>query len=264
MMRELEGKVALVTGGGRGIGAGIADGLAQAGATIALMGRTSAPLDEVAARIAAGGGKATVHTGSVSDPDEVERVLDSIWAEHGSLQIVVNNAGIVDEAEFLDISLEGWNRTVGTDLTGAFLVTQRAARRMRDSCGGSVINIASIDANGYDGPQGSYVAAKAGLVGLTKNAAVELAKHNIRVNSVSPGWTRTPMVEEFVSEKALRHMMTDFQRVPMKRLVEIPELANAVVFLASDKASAITGIDLPVDCGTLATLYLYETLQPLL
>lgn len=263
MMRELEGKVALVTGGGRGIGAGIAEGLAQAGAKLALMGRSSAPLEEVAARIAAGGGNATVHTGSVSDPDEVEGVLDAIWAEYGSLQIVVNNAGIVDEAEFLDISLEGWNKTVGTDLTGAFLVTQRAARRMRDGTGGSVINIASIDANGYDGPQGSYVAAKAGLVGLTKNAAVELAKHNIRVNSVSPGWTRTQMVEEFVSEKALRHMMTDFQRVPMKRLVEIPELANAVVFLASDKASAITGVDLPVDCGTLATLYVYETIRPL-
>lgn len=263
MMRELEGKVALVTGGGRGIGAGIAEGLAQAGASVALMGRTSAPLEEVAARIAAGGGKATVHTGSVSDPDGVEQVLDEIFAEHGGLQIIVNNAGIVDEAEFLEISLEGWNRTIGTDLTGAFLVTQRAARRMRDTGGGSVVNIASIDANGYDGPQGSYVAAKAGLVGLTKNAAVELAKHNIRVNSVSPGWTRTQMVEEFVSETALHHMMTDFARVPMKRLVEIPELANAVVFLASDKASAITGVDLPVDCGTLATLYVYETIRPL-
>ena len=262
-MRELEGKVALVTGGGRGIGAGIAEGLAQAGAGIALMGRTSAPLEEVAARIAAGGGKATVHTGSVSDPDDVERVLDEIGAAHNSLHVVVNNAGVVDEAEFLEISLEGWNKTVGTDLTGAFLITQRAARRMRHSIGGAVINIASIDANGYDGPQGSYVAAKAGLVGLTKNAAVELAKHNIRVNSVSPGWTRTPMVEEFVSEQALQHMMTDFQRVPMRRLVEIPELANAVVFLASDKASAITGVDLPVDCGTLATLYVYETIRPL-
>ncbi|MDK4732002.1 glucose 1-dehydrogenase [Rhizobium sp. CNPSo 3490] len=263
MMQELEGKVALVTGGGRGIGAGIAEGLAQAGATVALMGRSRAPLEEVDARIQAGGGRASVHIGSVSNPDEVERVLDDVLAAHGSLEIIVNNAGIVDEADFLDISLEGWNKTIGTDLTGAFLVTQRAARRMRGTGGGSVVNIASIDANGYDGPQGSYVAAKAGLVGLTKNAAVELAQHSIRVNSVSPGWTRTPMVEEFVSEKALQHMMTDFQRVPMKRLVEIPELANAVVFLVSDKASAITGIDLPVDCGTLATLYVYETIRPL-
>lgn len=263
MMGELEGKVALVTGAGRGIGAGIATGLAAAGAKVALLGRTAAPLQKVAGEVVAGGGSATVHIGSVSDPLDVEQALDEIFAEHGGLQIVVNNAGIVDEAEFLDITLEGWNRTVGTDLTGAFLVTQRAARRMRDGQGGSIVNIASIDANGYDGPQGSYVAAKAGLIGLTKNVAVELAQFKIRVNSVSPGWTRTPMVEEFVSESALHHMTTDFKRVPMKRLVEIPELANAVVFLASDKASAITGIDLPVDCGTLATLYLYETISSL-
>lgn len=262
-MRELEGKVALVTGAGRGIGAGIAAGLAEAGATVALMGRTAATLQEVAARISSQGGQATVHTGSVCDPDDVERVLGEIFTAHGGLQIVVNNAGVVDEANFLDITLEGWNKTVGTDLTGAFLVSQRAARRMRDTGGGAMVNIASIDANGYDGPQGSYVAAKAGLVGLTKNAAVELAQYGIRVNSVSPGWTRTQMVEEFVSEKALRHMMTAFDRVPMRRLVEIPELANAVVFLASAKASAITGVDLPVDCGTLATLYVYETIRSL-
>lgn len=262
-MKTLEGKVALVTGGGRGIGAGIAEGLCRAGAGVALMGRTRAQLEEVAVRIKSAGGNATVHTGSVSDPDAVEHILDEVFKEHGGLQVVVNNAGIVDEAEFLEITLEGWNNTIGTDLTGAFLVTQRAARRMLLTGGGSVVNIASIDAHGYDGPQGSYVAAKAGLVGLTKNAAVELAKHKIRVNSVSPGWTRTQMIEEFVSEKALRHMMTDFGRVPMRRLVEIEELANAVVFLASDKASAITGIDLPVDCGTLATLHVYESIQAL-
>jgi len=257
----LAGKVAIVTGAGRGLGAGIALGLGSRGATLALVGRTRESLLEVAETIRTKHAvAASVHTGDVGVEGDVERVIEEIVSQHGKLDILVNNAGIVDQAAFLDIQPSGWISVISTNLSGAFFMTQRAARRMRQSGGGSIINIASIDAYGADGPQASYTAAKAGLVGLTKAAATELAAFGIRVNSVSPGWTRTKMVEEFVSPSALNHMLEAFSRVPMRRMVEIPEVAAAVTFLASSEASGITGIDIPVDCGTLANLFVYETL----
>lgn len=260
-MGMLNGLLTVVTGAGQGIGQGIAEHLATEGASLALMGRTDKSLKETVARVEAAGAPAvSVHLGSVSDEADVERVLSEIVTRHGKIDVLVNNAGIVDQAEFLDVRYERWLEVIGTDLNGTFLMTQRVARRMKDTGGGAVINIASIDANGWDGPQSSYVAAKAGVVGFTKNAAKDLAAHNIRVNSVSPGWTHTKMIEEFVSAEALNYMLTRFERVPMRRLVKIKEVAEAVGFLASSRASGITGIDVPVDCGTLATLHVYESL----
>ncbi|TGP21505.1 MULTISPECIES: SDR family oxidoreductase [unclassified Mesorhizobium] len=260
-MGMLNGLLAVVTGAGQGIGQGIAEHLAGEGASLALMGRTEKSLKETVAKAeAAGASTVSVHVGSVSDEADVERVIDEIVTRHGKIDVLVNNAGIVDQAEFLDVRYERWLEVIGTDLNGTFLMTQRAARRMKDTGGGAVINIASIDANGWDGPQSSYVAAKAGVVGFTKNAAKDLAAHNIRVNSVSPGWTHTKMIEDFVSAEALNYMLTRFERVPMRRLVRVKEVAEAVGFLASTRASGITGIDVPVDCGTLATLHLYESL----
>ena len=139
-------------------------------------------------------------------------------------------------------------------------MTQRAARRMKEHGGGAIINIASIDAHGYDGPQASYVASKAGIVGLTKDAAKSLAPFGIRVNTVSPGWVRTKMIEDFLRPEQLDYMLHRFERVPMRRLIEVREVAAAVAFLGSDAASGITGIDIPVDGGTLATLGVYESL----
>ncbi|PBB84496.1 SDR family oxidoreductase [Mesorhizobium sp. WSM3876] len=260
-MGMLNGLLAVVTGAGQGIGQGIAEHLAGEGASLALMGRTEKSLKETVAKAeAAGASTVSVHVGSVSDEADVERVIEEIVTRHGKIDVLVNNAGIVDQAEFLDVRYERWLEVIGTDLNGTFLMTQRAARRMKDTGGGAVINIASIDANGWDGPQSSYVAAKAGVVGFTKNAAKDLAAHNIRVNSVSPGWTHTKMIEDFVSAEALNYMLTRFERVPMRRLVRVKEVAEAVGFLASTRASGITGIDVPVDCGTLATLHLYESL----
>lgn len=260
-MKSLAGKVAIITGAGRGLGTGIALDLATRGASVALMGRTRETLAAVAIAIQAKTGTApSVHAGDIGVEDDVERVIQEIVAKHQTIDILVNNAGIVDQAAFLDIECAGWKSVISTNLTGAFLMTQRVARRMSVSGGGSIINIASIDAYGADGPQASYTAAKAGLIGLTKVAATELAPAGVRVNSVSPGWTRTQMVENFVSPQALKHMLEDFERVPMRRMVEIHEVAAAVAFLAGPEASGITGIDVPVDCGTLANLFVYETL----
>ena len=259
-MGLLDRKIAIVTGAGRGIGEGIASHLAAEGATVALVARSADAIADVAAAIEKAGRSASAHPGDISKEDDVDRIIAEVATAHGRIDVIVNNAGVVDEAKFLDITMDGWNRVIATDLTGAFLMMQRGARRMKDQGGGAIVNIASIDAHGHDGPQASYVAAKSGLVGLTKDAATELAEFGIRVNSVSPGWTRTKMIEEFVSPAALHHMQTSFDRVPLRRMVEVKEVAEAVAFLASSRASGITGIDVPVDCGTLANIYLYETL----
>ncbi len=256
----LKNKVAVVTGAGRGIGQGIALHFAEEGAKVALVGRSEKTLAETRDKIAAVGGVATIHLASVADETAVEAALDGILQAHGKIDILVNNAGIVHESDFLDISYQSWLEVIGTDLNGTFLMTQRVARRIQHTGGGAIVNIASIDAQGYDGPQAAYTAAKAAVVGLTKNNAKDFGHLNIRVNSVSPGWTHTPMIEEFVSSGALDYMKNRFDRVPMKRLVKIKEVAEAVGFLASDRASGISGIDVPVDCGTLATLYVYESL----
>jgi len=260
-MDRLDGQVALITGAGRGIGAGIALELATRGARVALMGRTPGILEESAALIRSRtGAEVSVHPGDVTDERNVENVIDAVLRRHARIDVLVNNAGIVDQAQFLDIGLAGWTAVIATNLTGVFLMTQRVARRMRTTGGGSVVNIASIDAYGTDGPQASYTAAKAGVVGLTKAAATELAPIKVRVNSVSPGWVHTRMVEEFVSTDAMKYLLGKFSRVPMQRLVEIHEVARAVAFLAGPGSSAITGIDVPVDCGTLSNLYVFETL----
>jgi meso-butanediol dehydrogenase / (S,S)-butanediol dehydrogenase / diacetyl reductase len=257
---SLNDRVALITGAGRGIGAGIARFLAREGASVALVGRTRAPLDETLAAVSSLAARATVHPGDVSVEADVERVVHEVVSLHGRIDVLVNNAGIVDQAEFLDANWSGWNSVIATNLSAVFLMTQRVARRMRTMGGGAVVNIASIDAHGADGPYASYTAAKAGVIGLTKAAATELARYAIRVNSVSPGWTRTKLVEEYVSAVALQHMRERFSRVPLKRMVEIDEIAATVAFLVGPAASGITGADVPVDCGTLSNLYVYETL----
>src|SRR5579863_332076 len=260
-MDTMNGQVAIVTGAGRGIGAGIALELAARGAAVALMGRTKDILEKSAEIIRERtAGQVSVHVGDVTTEASVENVIESVLEKHKRIDILVNNAGIIDQAGFLDIGVTGWNSVISTNLTGVFLMTQRVARRMRTTGGGSIVNIASIDAYGTDGPQASYTVAKAGVIGLTKVAATELAPIKVRVNSVSPGWVHTKMVEEFVSADAMKYLLGKFARVPMQRLVEINEVARAVAFLAGPDSSAITGIDMPVDCGTLSNLFVFETL----
>lgn len=256
-MAEFTDKVALVTGGGRGLGLAIAQRLARQGASVAIAGRNGDVLNKAAAQLREIGQEILTVTADVTVPADIDRMIEEVATWRG-LDVVVNNAGIADEAPLTEITLENWEKVLRTNLTAPFLITQRAAARMTG--GGSIVNMTSIDAYAADGPFASYVAAKAGLISLTKSAAVELAPRGIRVNSVSPGWALTDMAVEATSPTMLQHMKTDFARVPMRRLITGEEVAAAVCFLASPQAAGITGTDLMVDGGTLANLYILETL----
>jgi NAD(P)-dependent dehydrogenase (short-subunit alcohol dehydrogenase family) len=250
---------AVVTGGSRGIGFGIAGYLLRKGYRVTITGRGEADLTTAIDQLSQLGPVEGV-VADVTVEEDVERLLSAFDLPDRPLALLVNNAGIAYYATLLKMDLARWRKVIDINLTGSFLMLQRSARRMRVSGGGAIVNIASIDAQGTDGRQSAYGAAKAGLINLTKTAAVELAPYKIRVNAVSPGWTRTAMIEDHVAKAAIDHMMNGFGRIPLGRLVEIDEIAATVAFLAGPEASGITGTDVVVDCGTLANLYIAETL----
>ena len=257
---RFEGKNVIVTGAGQGIGTAVARRFGEEGADVMLTGRRAAPLDRAVGEIESAGGHAWAHQGDVSDAAQVQEAVDSAIGRWGRIDVLVNNAGIGEEVPFLEIEEESWDRVLATNLRGAFLMAQRVARTQVDTGGGSIIHIASIDASGGDGPYASYNASKAALLGLNRTMAFELAPHGIRVNCVSPGFTHTEMTAAAVPSELMDYLVNRFDRVPMRRLVKPEEIAAACAFLASDDASAITGIDLTVDCGLTSNWYILETL----
>jgi len=258
--RRFEGKNVIVTGAGQGIGQAIADRFAVEGADVMLIGRRQDPLQETARRIASAGGRSWAHIADVSDSGAVDRAVEAATERWGRIDVLVNNAGIAEEKPFLEIEDGGWDSVLATNLRGAFLMAQRVARTQIASGSGSIIHIASIDASGGDGPYASYNASKAGLLGLNRTMALELGRHGIRVNCVSPGFTHTEMTEVGVPPGMMDYLVHRFDRVPLRRLVRPEEIAAACAFLASDDASAITGIDLTVDCGLTANWYILESI----
>jgi NAD(P)-dependent dehydrogenase (short-subunit alcohol dehydrogenase family) len=255
-MTRFAGKNVIVTGAGRGIGRAVARTFSSEGADVMCVGRTLEPLEETVELC--GGGWA--FSADVSRSEDVARAVESALERWGRIDVLVNNAGIDDETPFLEVEEENWHAVIATNLTGPFLLSQRVARAMVDAGGGVILHNASIDASGGDGPFVSYNASKAGLLGLNRTMALELAQHRIRVNAVSPGFTHTDMTERAVGPKMMDYLLNDFDRVPMRRLVKPEEVAAAFAFLASDEASGITGINLTVDCGLTANWYILETL----
>jgi NAD(P)-dependent dehydrogenase (short-subunit alcohol dehydrogenase family) len=255
--RRFAGRAVLVTGGGGGIGEAVARRFADEGACVAAISRTEAEVERVAAAISEAGGIAIGFAADVSDAAAVQAAIDRTLAEFGRLDVLVNNAGIDYDCALLDVPEESWSRVIAVNLTGPFLMTQRGARAMRDGGGGAIVQ---IDAYGADGTQVAYNCSKAGLLGLNRTAAMELAPYGIRSNVVSPGYVATPLTRQYVGERLYRHMSESFARVPQRRMVAPEEIAAAVAFLASDDAAAITGSDLVVDGGTTANLYVVETL----
>jgi NAD(P)-dependent dehydrogenase (short-subunit alcohol dehydrogenase family) len=250
----------IVTGGGRGIGQAAARAFAAEGADVLVLGRTVADLEDTVAQITADGGQAWLLPCDVTDEAQVEEAAGRAAGRWGRIDVLVNNAGIDDDTPFLEIDRARWRAVIGTNLTGVFLMSQAAARVMARTGGGVILHTASIDASGGDGPYAAYNASKAGLLGLNRTMALELAAHGIRSNCVSPGFTHTVMTEKAVGPKLMEYLNGSFTRVPIKRLVRTDEIAQAFLFLASDQASAITGIDLRVDGGLTANWYILETL----
>jgi NAD(P)-dependent dehydrogenase (short-subunit alcohol dehydrogenase family) len=250
----------VVTGAGRGIGRSIALAFAREGADVMLIGRTESLLSETAELIHGAGGQAFSHRAdltSAPDLQELVRVAVERWPR---IDILVNNAAIDDRNAFLDIREEDWDRVLAADLKAPFLLSQKIARAMAATGGGSIVHLGSVDALGADGPYASYIAAKAGLLGLNRAMAVELAPLGIRVNAVSPGFTMTDMLRDVLGPEVASHLEGTFERVPLRRAIRPDEVAEACLFLASDSASAITGANLIVDGGLTANLYVLETI----
>jgi 3-oxoacyl-[acyl-carrier protein] reductase len=243
---RLEGRTALVTGASRGIGAAIAKRLAAEGCSVAVnYAGSEAAAEEVAAAVRASGATAVTIRADISDPEAAEALVTKAAAELGGLDIVVNNAGITRDGLLVRMSDADWADVIATNLTGAFSVTRTAARLMMKARRGSIVNVSSVIGLVGNAGQANYAAAKAGILGLTKSVARELAPRNVRCNAVAPGFIETDMtasLPDTVREGAL-------QQVAMRRFGSAEDVASVVAFLASDDATYVTGQVIAVDGG---------------
>lgn len=244
---DLRGKTALVTGASSGIGKQVALAYVQAGAEIGIAARNLDALQALAEEIEAGGGKAVPIACDVTRPDQVTAMVERMTAELGGIDIAVCNAGIVSVTPMLDMALEEFERIQNTNVTGVFLTAQAAARAMvAQGRGGSIITTASMSGHIINIPQqvGHYCTSKAAVIHLTKAMAVEFAPHNIRVNSISPGYIMTELVEPL----AEYHRLWE-PKIPMGRIGRPEELNGLYLYLASAASSYMTGSDLVIDGG---------------
>ncbi|OBK55291.1 short-chain dehydrogenase [Mycobacterium gordonae] len=244
---DLRGKKALVTGASSGIGRKVALAYAEAGAEIALVARSLDVLEVLAGEIAAAGGTAVPIACDVTRQDQVSAMVDRMTAELGGIDIAVCNAGIVSVTPMLDMSVQEFERIQSTNVTGVFLTAQAAARAMvAQGRGGSIITTASMSGHIINIPQqvGHYCTSKAAVIHLTKAMAVEFAPHNIRVNSISPGYIMTELVEPL----AEYHRLWE-PKIPMGRIGRPEELNGLYLYLASAASSYMTGSDLVIDGG---------------
>jgi len=248
---SLEGKVAIVTGGKRGLGKAIALGFAEAGADVAICSRvlTDGELERAANEIRRLGRRSLAVQADITRKADVDYMMQKVVAEFGAIDILVNNAGQYIEVPTLELREEDWDAVQGTHLKGSFLCSQAAGKVMVKQKRGNIINIASLIGIRPILSPGGYDAAKAGLMMFTKSLAIELASHNIRVNAIAPGFTKTKMNER-ISNKP--EVLKKFQEaIAMGRLGEPIEIATTAIFLASDASSYVTGITILVDGGFL-------------
>ena len=242
----LKDKVALVTGASRGIGREIAQTLAAYGASVIVNYNGSKDrADEVVEMISAAGGKAIAVKADVAKAEEIARLFEEAQAAFGRIDILVNNAGITRDNLILKMSEEEYDTVLDTNLKGAFLCMKHAAKIMLRQKNGRIINISSISGIAGNAGQANYCAAKAGLIGLTKSLAKELGSRGITVNAVAPGFSETEMTEK-LSEQVKEGMLA---QIPLKRAGSVKDIAEAVAFLASERAAYITGQTLSVNGG---------------
>ena len=255
-MDALNGKIALVTGGGRGIGEACAVALAEAGADVVVCSRSSGEVDVVAEKIRALGRRALPVVCDVTDGDQVRRMADQANDQFGAVEILVNNAGLGRSHRFVDHPDELWDQMLAVNLTGVYYVTKAFVPKMIEMRRGRVINVASMMSKVGGKYVAAYTAAKHGVLGLTRALAVELAGYNITVNAICPGYVNTPMTDDNVANIVAKTGMTEVEARkaleklnPQNRMIEPEEVAAMVVTLAGDLSQGINGQAINIDGG---------------
>jgi len=255
---KLKDKVAIITGGGTGIGKAISFAFAREGAKVALAARTLPRLEEVANAIRAKGGQAVAVQANLTDHEQIKKMVARVIEEFGQIDILVNNAaqGTYNNAEVVDMALDEWHISMNTNLTAPMLCAKEVLKHMVPRKNGNIVNVSSVAGISGVPKESPYSATKWGLIGLTESLAIEVGKYNIRVNSISPGATRTQEFEDWVKTSA-KSFGIPYEKVMDKltenyslgRMAEPEEIANCIVFLASEDASAVTGQNLIASCG---------------
>ena len=249
---SLDGSVAVITGGGNGIGRGIAIGMARAGARVHVLDRDSSAANTVAELIKAQGFFAAAQGVDVSDESAVDAAMAAIASSEGRIDSLVNNAGLAIRRPSLDLSLADWEAVLKVNLTGVFLCARAAARHMIPNRRGVIVNTASIMGLSGGGlyPNISYQSSKGAVVNLTRALAVEWAAHGIRVNAIAPTWVRTDFIAPLLQQPELLARIQAM--TPLGRIAEVEDIVGAVIYLASPAAAMVTGHTLAIDGGFLA------------
>ena len=257
-MARLSGRVAIITGAGSGIGRAIARLFAAEGARVAILDRNGPAARNVEGEIRATGHEAQAWEVDLAAAAKAEQAVADVAAQWGRVDILVNNAAIHVTRSFEEMTADEWRKVLDTNLTAYFLCARAAAREMRQQGGGSIVNIGSVHRMISEAGAGAYAASKAAIAQLTRSLAIELAPHHVVVNSISPGFIRTPMsVVDGVDETTTEHFVTYYLssgRIPLRRAGLPEEVAAAALFLAARECGYLTGADLVVDGGLTITL----------
>jgi len=244
---SFDGKVAVVTGGARGIGRAITERLHKSGASVAILGRNVEAANALASELSSRGAKCAGYACDVANAAQIDATVDAIIKDFGKIDILVNNAGVTQDGLLVRMSDEAWDTVLNTNLSGAFKLLRAAARPMLKARSGTIINISSVVALIGNPGQANYCAAKAGLIGLTKSAAREFASRGVRVNAIAPGLVETDMTSKLNDDQKKALLGT----IPLGRAGTTQDIAGVVAFLASQDAAYITGQVISV-CGGMA------------
>jgi 2-deoxy-D-gluconate 3-dehydrogenase len=246
-LKRLEGKVAIVTGGGRGLGRAISLALAEQGASVELAGRSLEPLAETVSAIQATKGKAVAHQCDVTEESNINDLVDLVVGKHGRIDILINNAGTIVRRPAIETTSEEWRRTVDINLGGTWFACVAAGRRMLAARSGKIVNIASTAGAGGRAGMAAYCATKAGVINLTRALAVEWAPQGVYVNAIAPGQFDTDMGASVLATPALREQV--LQRIPLRRIGQPKDIGPLAVFLSSGDSDMVTGEVVFVDGG---------------